>query len=150
MFMEGAMQDTFYGEYPTEKFPSEYTKQGQAVLMQKFLNGQKDTSTPNKTSIVEMQSIEQPQPEKPVEHSPTSSLDIHKLMPLIKSMSQNKSVSKTELMKMMLPMLSNNNGDLNELISLMIDKKQQEKDVLDLTFEENASKPKIASFKRVE
>ncbi len=143
------MQESFYGSYPTEKFPSEYTKQGQAVLMQKFLSGQTETIESQKDTVIQTQNVNQ-SPTSETNQNNVPKLDIHKLMPLIKSMSQNKSVSKNELMKMMLPMLSNNNGELNELLSLMIDKKSQEKDMIDLSFEENANNPKIASFKRVE
>lgn len=140
------MEDIIYGGYPTEKFPSEYTKQGQAVLMQRFLDGKDQTID---KPVVKSLSIDKETLQ--TKNNPTSSsIDVHKLMPLIKSMSQNKSISKIELMKMVLPLLSGNNGDLNELITLMIDKNTHQKDIIDMTFEEDKTKPKIASFKRVE
>lgn len=139
------MNDIVYGGYPTEKFPSEYTKQGQAVLMQKFLSGQIE----EKQNIT-AQSREISEPTDTQQSTTTqSNIDMHKLMPLIKSMSQNKSISKSELMKIVLPLLSGSN-DYNDLISLMIDKNMQEKDMLEMSFESDSNKPKIASFKRVE
>lgn len=146
------MQDNISDEYPYGKFPTEYTKQGQAILMQKFLNSSSDTKPP------------QPKPElvETFQHTPSTDsdnqtqqnfeprMDIHKLMPLIKSMSQNKSISQNELLKIMLPMLSGGNGDYNELISMMIDKNSQEKDLVEKSIEENPNKPKISSFRRVE
>lgn len=140
------MEDIVYGGYPTEKFPSEYTKQGQAVLMQRFLEGKNQTID---KPVVESLSVDK-ETLQVKNNQISSSIDVHKLMPLIKSMSQNKSISKTELLKMMLPLLSGNNGDLNELIALMIDKNIPQKDIIDMTFEEDKTKPKIASFKRVE
>ena len=149
------MLDNISDEYPYGKFPTEYTKQGQAVLMQKFLNPSHDTKpAPPQPDTVETfshsPSVSASDNENSAPPNSEPRMDIHKLMPLIKSMSQNKSISQNELLKMMLPMLSGGNGEYNELISMMIDKNSQEKDLVEKSIEENPNKPKISSFRRVE
>lgn len=140
------MEQSNFGEYPTAQFPSEYTKQGQAQLMQKFLNRQNNESVITQT--VQTQST--PENVDTMSNETQSTFDIHKLMPLIKSMSQNKALSKNELIKMMLPMLSGSNSDYNEILSMMLDKKTQIVDTMDLQIEENSTAQKIDSYRRVE
>lgn len=140
------MQNQIIDQYPTAKFPTEYTKQGQQILMQKFVAGQNQQAVEVQQTPEVINSDESFQQE--TAQQPT--IDIHKLMPLIKSMSQNKALSKNDLMKAVLPMLSGNNGEYSELINMMIDNNSQEKDLIDLSFDNNSTKPKIASFRRVE
>lgn len=131
------MPENIASEYPNMSFPSEYTKQGQKALLDKYLK----RDNPPKAKIQK----EEKHNDSPVKNN----IDLHKLMPLIKSMSKNQSVSKTELMKMMLPMLSGgNNGDMNEIMCMFLDKKKPAKE--EEIKETSENKPSISSFRRVE
>ena len=132
------MSENVASQYPNMTFPSEYTKQGQKAMLDKYLKGENNNTKPKKEKD-----------DNPHKETPKSNIDLHKLMPLIKSMSKNQSVSQNELMKMMLPMLSGgNNGDMNEIMCMLLDKKKSVKNQ-DIK-ETSSDKPSISSFRRVE
>ena len=132
------MNENIANQYPNVSFPSEYTKQGQKALMDKFLKGEN-----NEKQVHKQEHKEQPKPAN------KNNIDIHKLMPLIKSMSKNQSISQNELIKMMLPMLSGTNGDINELACMLLDNNKVS--IKDQEIKETeGNKPSISSFKRVE
>ncbi len=131
------MPNNIASEYPNVSFPSEYTKQGQKALLDKYLNN--DTHT----QASKIQNEEK--------HNTTqkNNIDLHKLMPLIKSMSKNQSINSSELMKMMLPMLSGgNNSDINDILCMFLDKKKSSQE--EKIQETSENKPSISSFRRVE
>ena len=132
------MSENVASQYPNMTFPSEYTKQGQKAMLDKYLNGENNNTKPQKEKV-----------DNPHKETPKSNIDLHKLMPLIKSMSKNQSITQNELMKMMLPMLSGgNNSDMNDIMCMFLDKKSNVKN--EEIKETSENKPSISSFRRVE
>lgn len=105
------MEHKFTHEYPYGQFPFKNTKIGQKQYFEEIQSQNRN---------VTVEAIEPPpQQESPQENN----IDISKLLPLIKMMSNKKSISSTDMLRLFLPLLGGNSNGISEILSLMSESK---------------------------
>ena len=97
-------------EYPYGEFPIKFTKTGQEKYLQELNKNQYEQYV-NTASIDRQENTQQ--------NNQQNTFDIAKLIPIIKLMSDKKSMSSTDMLQMFLPLLGGGNmGNITELMSL--------------------------------
>ena len=125
-------------EYPYGEFPIKFTKLGQEKYFQEL---NKKHEQPVTTTTIT------PQPNTQ-QGSQQANFDISKFIPMIKLMSNKKSMSSTDMLQMFLPLLGGSNmGNITELMSLLNNKSQNDELVEDI---EISNTTKIDDYIRVE
>lgn len=130
------MEKQYISEYPYGQFPTRFTKKGQ---QQHFEQLTSEISQPQTLTINESRK-ESPQ---------QNSFDISKLLPLIKLMSDKKSISSTDMLQMFIPLLGGNySSNINDIMSLINPSKQANEDIAEDIPPINSIK--IDDYKRIE
>lgn len=125
-------------EYPYGNFPTHYTKDGQAKLKQQWQENTLKQPVHN--------SSKNDNDNHKHEHN---KFDIHKLLPLIKKMNSNTTLSQGDLMNMLMSLMGKENNELADVFSIIANTQTvKEKDVK--TESINSNKPSIDSFKKVQ
>ena len=125
-------------EYPYGEFPIKFTKLGQEKYFQEL---NKKHEQPVTTTTITPQANTQ-------QDSQQTNFDISKFIPMIKLMSNKKSMSSTDMLQMFLPLLGGSNmGNITELMSLLNNKSQNDELVEDI---ELSNTTKIDDYIRVE
>ena len=122
-----------FNEYPYGQFPTKFTKTGQKQYFEELTNTEQKINTLN---------VAPPEPQQ------NNSFDISKLLPLIKMMSDKKSMSSTDMLSLFIPLLGGGGNNISELMSLMNSSKSTTEEV-----EEDISPTdtmRIDEYKRVE
>lgn len=127
-------------EYPYGQFPSKYTKLGQQKYFEQLTN-----SEDSKVSSMNFT----PEPQQPQQQANQNSLDISKLLPLLKIMGNKKNMSQTDMLQLFLPLIGgSNSSQIADMMQLLnSDTKPQEEQEEDI---EISPTPRIDDYKRIE
>ena len=127
-------------EYPYGEFPLQYTKLGQEQLKKQWQNNNLNVK-PDKPDTP-------PKPDQHPHKEGNKNFDMHKLLPLIKKMNSNKTLSQADLMQMLMGFMDNENKELAEVFNVIASTQTvKEKDITTLNISSNA--PSIDSFRKI-
>ena len=101
------MERNFEYEYPYGKFPTKFTKNGQQKYFEKLTSEEEKITTQEYSNDIPPQN-NQSAP------STQNTFDMSKLLPLLKLMNNKKSMSSSDILSLMLPMLGG--GDSSQLL----------------------------------
>ncbi len=133
------MENYINNEYPYGEFPTKYTKNGQAELKQKWQEG--NLNNEEKITANAHNATHQ--------HQPANTIDIHKILPLIKKMNSNTPLSQGDMMGMLMGLIGKEHSDLVDVFSVIANTNiVKEVDVKSMSI--NNSSPSIDSYKKVE
>ncbi len=136
------MNNPILSEYPYGQFPTRYTKSGQEEMKRKWQEGKANNNN------VSIQNVGNTTEDSEPTHS-ANTIDIHKLLPLIKKMNSNSPLSQGDLMGMLMGMLGKEHSDLVDIFSVIANTKTvKESDIKSMNI--NTNLPPIDSYKKVE
>ncbi len=88
-------------EYPYGQFPTRYTKNGQ------------------KARFEEIESSKKEAPQLDTPDCQQNAFDFSKLLPLVKLMSNKKSISNADMLQLVVPLLGGDSSNVSDIISLL-------------------------------
>ena len=96
-------------EYPYGNFPHKYTKNGQKQYFEALTQGDEQMVATESISA----SNSQVQPD-----NSNNTLEISKLLPLIKLMGNKKNISSSDMLQLVLPLMGGNMSQMTEILNL--------------------------------
>ncbi len=136
------MQNTLSNEYPYGQFPTQYTKLGQEQMKKQWQERTAEKKESSKNVNIQSDGNDK------CEHS-ANTIDIHKILPLIKKMNSNTPISQGDLISMLMGLMGKENSDLADIFSVIANTKTvKESDIKSMSI--NSNMPAIDSFKKVE
>lgn len=138
------MNNQNISEYPYGQFPTKFTKHGQQQYFEELTKNQ-NVSMFN--TDYEQQANSKIQSEQNNQTQQNSSFDFSKLLPLIKMMGDKKSISSTDMLQMLLPLIGGGNmSGISEIMNIF----NKDKPVEEIEEDVIIDGIKIDDYKRVD